>query len=113
MFTTGNNSPDPSDYMKTYTCASIPQKSNNWSGDNYSRYCNPEYDRLWQQSTQELDPEKRRQLFIKMNDLLVNNFIVIPLVHRADVVGISNTLQGFELSPWERNTWNIKDWKRD
>jgi peptide/nickel transport system substrate-binding protein len=112
MFTTGNNSPDPSDYMKTYTCSSIPQKSNNWSGDNYSRYCNPEYDQLWQQSTKELDPEKRRQLFIKMNDILVNNFIVIPLVHRADVVGISNSLQGFELSPWERNTWNIKDWKR-
>lgn len=112
MFTTGNNSPDPTSYMETYTCDAIAQKANNWSGENYSRYCDRNYDSLWQQSTQELDTNKRQQLFIEMNDLLVENFIVIPLVHRADVVAISNDLQGFELTPWDRNTWNIKDWKR-
>ena len=46
-----------------------------------------------------------------MNDILINDFVVIPLVHRADVTAISNRLQGFELTPWDRNTWNIKDWK--
>ncbi|MGK7946135.1 MAG: peptide ABC transporter substrate-binding protein, partial [Microcystaceae cyanobacterium] len=49
MFTTGNTNPDPSNYLKDYLCSTIAQKSNNWSGDNYSRYCNPEYDQLWQQ----------------------------------------------------------------
>lgn len=111
MFTTGNRNPDPSTYMKTYMCDTIPQKLNNWSGDNYSRYCNPEYDRLWQQATQELDAKKRREIFITMNDMLVNDFVVIPLIHRADVVGISNSIQGLELTPWDFNTWNIKDWK--
>ena len=111
MFTTGNSSPDPSTYMKTYTCDEIPQKANNWSGDNYSRYCNPEYDQLWEAATKELDPKKRQEMFIQMNDILVNDFVVIPLVHRADVTAISNRLQGFELTPWDRNTWNIKDWK--
>ncbi len=112
MFTTGNLSPDPTAYMKTYTCDNIPQKSNNWTGENYSRYCNPEYDQLWQQSTVELDASKRKELFIKMNDLLVNNFVVIPLIHRADVVAIANNLQGMELTPWDMNTWNIVDWKK-
>lgn len=115
MLTTGNTSPDPGTYMKTYVCdggKNIPQKANNWSGDNYSRYCNLEYDQLWQKSNQELNPEKRKELFIKMNDILVNQVVVIPLVHRADVVAISNNLEGFELTPWDRNTWNIKDWKR-
>ncbi len=111
MFTTGNRNPDPSTYMNTYMCNTIPQKSNNWSGDNYSRYCNREYDQLWKQAIKELDPKKRQGLFIQMNDMLINDFIVIPLVHRADVVGISNRLQGFELTPWDFNTWNIKDWK--
>ncbi|XTZ10176.1 MAG: peptide ABC transporter substrate-binding protein, partial [cyanobacterium endosymbiont of Rhopalodia yunnanensis] len=105
--------PDPSTYMKTYMCDTIPQKSNNWSGDNYSRYCNPEYDRLWQQASQELDTKKRQEIFIKMNDILVNDFVVIPLIHRADVVGISNNIQGFKSTPWDFNTWNIKDWKID
>nr|WP_041237926.1 peptide ABC transporter substrate-binding protein [Gloeothece citriformis] len=115
MFSTGNTSPDPGTYMKTYVCdggKNIPQPDNSWSGDNYSRYCNPEYDKLWQASNQELDEEKRQQLFIKMNDMLVNNVEVIPLVHRADVVAIGNNLEGFELTPWDRNTWNIQDWKR-
>ncbi|WP_267384810.1 peptide ABC transporter substrate-binding protein [Cyanobacterium sp. uoEpiScrs1] len=111
MFTTGNTNPDPSTYMKTYMCDTIPQKSNNWSGDNYSRYCNPAYDRLWQQAVQELDTKKRQKIFIAMNDMLVNDFIVIPLIHRADVVGISTSIQGFESTPWDFNTWNIKDWK--
>jgi peptide/nickel transport system substrate-binding protein len=46
-----------------------------------------------------------------MNDLLVNNYALVPLVHRADVVGVSNRLTGVALTPWDRNTWNIKDWQ--
>ncbi len=112
MFTTGNASPDPGDYMKTYTCDEIVQKENSWSKDNYSRYCNRTYDDLWQKSTLELDPEKRRQIFIEMNDLLVNDVAVMPIVHRADVVGVSNQLAGVDLTPWDRNTWNIADWHK-
>jgi peptide/nickel transport system substrate-binding protein len=112
MFTTGNTSPDPSSYLQNFTCAEIPQKANNWSGNNYGRYCNTEYDKLWRQSLQELDAKSRRQLFIKMNDMLVDNVIGIPLVHRADVAAISNELIGFDMTPWDRNTWNIKNWKK-
>jgi peptide/nickel transport system substrate-binding protein len=111
MYTTGNTNPDPGTYLKTYTCDEIPQKSNNWIGDNPSRYCNPEYDQLWQQSNTELDPEKRTQLMIEMNDLLVENGIVIPLIHRAEVAGVSNRITGVELTPWDLNTWKIMDWK--
>ena len=112
MFTTGNLTPDPIAYLKIYTCDNIPQKSNNWSGENYSRYCNPAYDQLWQASTVELNPDKRRQIFLQMNDMLVEQAAVIPLIHRADVVGINHNLQGVKLTPWDMNTWNIMDWKK-
>ncbi|MBE9115163.1 peptide ABC transporter substrate-binding protein [Lusitaniella coriacea LEGE 07157] len=112
MFTTGNTNPDPVSYLQTYICNSIPQKKNNWSGDNVSRYCNPEYDALWQQSTEELDPQKRQALFIQMNDLLVNQAVVLPIVDRQETVGVSNSLDGFELTPWDLNTWKIAQWKR-
>jgi peptide/nickel transport system substrate-binding protein len=112
MFTTGNTNPDPSGYFKFYTCEQIPQKANNWIGDNASRYCNPEYDELWQQSVTELDPEKRLQLFVKMNDMLVEEEVaVMPLVDRADVAGVSNRIVGVDLTPWDLNTWNIAEWK--
>ncbi len=112
MFTSGNTNPDPSKYMQTFTCFTIPQPQNNWSGDNFSRYCNPDYDKLWQRASRELNPQKRQTLFMQMNDQLINNFVVIPLVHRADVVGVGQALSGVSLTPWDRNTWNIKDWKR-
>jgi peptide/nickel transport system substrate-binding protein len=112
MYTTGNLNPDPNAYMKTFTCDTIPQKKNNWSGDNYSRYCNPDYDKLWQKSTTELDVNKRRQMFIEMNDILVNNAVVIPLIHRAEVVGVTNNLQGLDLTPWDMSTWNIVEWQK-
>ena len=112
MYMTGNINPDPGAYMKFYTCNQIPQKANNWSGDNNSRYCNPEYDKLWQKSTVELDPKKRQQLFIQMNDLLVNEAVGIPLVHRANVVAFSNSITGYNLTPWDMRTWDIMNWQR-
>jgi peptide/nickel transport system substrate-binding protein len=112
MLTNGNENPDPGAYMRGWTCTEIPQKKNKWSGSNSTRYCNPEYDKLWQQSTTELNPEKRRQLFIQMNDLLINDAIVIPLLARARVSGKSNRLVGVDLTPWDADTWNIKDWGR-
>ena len=111
MYTSGNTNPDPGNYMKTYTCSEIPQKKNNWSGRNNTRYCNPIYDKLWQQSTVELDPEKRQKIFIEMNDMLIKNSVVIPLVHRANVVGVSKRVSGVNLTPWDLRTWNIMDWK--
>ena len=110
MYFTGNTSPDPTAYMNMI-CEQIPQE-NNWSGDNHFRYCNLEYDRLWLEASQELDPEKRQQLFIKMNDILIEDVAVIPLVHRADVMAFGNSLTGYELTAWDVRTWDIMNWRR-
>ena len=112
MFTNGNTNPDPGVYMKRWTCDEIAQKSNNWSKTNYPRYCNPKYDALWKQSTNELDAQKRQQLFIQMNDLLIDDVVMIPVVARADVIAVGNSLVGVDLTPWDSKTWNIKDWRR-
>ncbi len=69
--------------MKAWTCAEAAQMANNWALSNWSRYCNPEYDALYDQAANELDPEKRRQLFIQLNDLLIEDVALIPLVHSA------------------------------
>jgi peptide/nickel transport system substrate-binding protein len=47
-----------------------------------------------------------------MNDMLVNDQVVIPLVRQADISGVSNTLEGVTLTPWDADLWNIKDWSR-
>ncbi len=105
-------SPDPTSYMKKWTSSQIPQKANNWVGSNMERWDNPEYDALLEQSTTELNPEKRQQLFVQMNDMLIEDVVMIPIVHVAIVEGASQTLEGVDLTPWDPSTWNIKDWRR-
>jgi peptide/nickel transport system substrate-binding protein len=92
-------------------CRSAQQK-NGWSGLNFGRYCNTEYDDLFQQSATEVDPEKRRALFVKMNDVLIADAAVIPLVHWADTSGIAADLEGYNATPWDSETWNIAEWHR-
>ncbi|MDJ0957355.1 MAG: peptide ABC transporter substrate-binding protein [Arenicellales bacterium] len=111
-FTFNNKSPDPGAYLRAWTCESIAQKANNWSAPNWSRYCNPDFDRLYEQSRTELDPQKRRRFIVQMNDLLINDFAVIPLVERSSAFGINHSLDGIDPTPWDVDVWNIKDWRR-
>jgi len=111
-YSTGNASPDPGAYMRNWVCDQIPQKANNWQGTNVPRWCNPTYDELYRQSTTEMDPEKRRQIFIQMNDILINEVVMIPLVNRPSLIGFSKTLVGVDPTPWDSDLWNIKDWRR-
>lgn len=113
MFTTGNTNPDPLPYLKRYTCDEIPTQANNWTGDNYSRYCNAAYDQIWTDTTKELDPQKRRANLIRLNDLLIQDFAVVPLIHRAETAGIGDRLTGVTLTPWDMNTWNIAAWRKE
>jgi peptide/nickel transport system substrate-binding protein len=111
-FAYSNKSPDPTTYMKAWTCDEAAQKANDWSLSNWSRYCNPAYDALWRQAAAELDPAKRATLFKRLNDFLIDDAAVIPLVHEVDMSGASTTLQGLDLTPWDVEPWNIADWSR-
>ena len=111
-FSFSNKSPDPGAYLRAWTCAEASQMENNWSSGNWSRYCNPTFDALFERSRTELDPEKRRQLIIQMNDILIEDVAIIPMVERSITFGISNTLVDVQSTPWDVDLWTIKDWRR-
>jgi peptide/nickel transport system substrate-binding protein len=109
----GNSIPDPGAYMQEWTCGRIPQKANDWTaGFNLERFCDPAYDQLYSQSRTEIDPAARQQLFIEMNDLLIDEAVSIPLFISASISGASLTLEGLNLTPWDADVWNIMDWRR-
>lgn len=112
VYSTGNESPDPITYMSWWTCAKIASQENKWQEPNNARYCNPEYDQLWQAAAKELDPQKRTDLFKQMDELLAMDIAVIPIVHRAIANAVSSRLTGLEPTPWDASTWDIKNWKR-
>jgi peptide/nickel transport system substrate-binding protein len=112
MFTASPGSPDPQAHMSQFVSWEIARKANNWSGQNVVRWVNAEYDQLWKQAAIELDPVKRATLFIAMNDLLVNDVVVIPLVWRNEVVAVGQALQSLELTTWDSNLWDLAYWYR-
>lgn len=112
MYTTGNSSPDPGAHLKWWTCDEVASKANDWNLNNYARYCKPEFDAMWEKSATLLDPNERQAAMIAMNDALIKDAAVIPLVNRAEVGAVSKALVGVDLTPWDSDTWNIKDWRR-
>ncbi len=103
---------DPQGPMRFFVSWEIAQKANNWAGRNVVRWANAEYDRLWKQAETELDPVKRAALFIRMNDLLIENVVVIPVVWRQEVSAVSLTLRGLALSPWDLVLADLAFWYR-
>jgi peptide/nickel transport system substrate-binding protein len=112
MFAVSPGNPDPQAHMTQFVSWEIARKANNWAGQNVVRWVNAEYDRLWKQAETELDPVKRAALFIRMNDLLIDDVVVIPLVWRNEVVAVSHTLRGLELTTWDSNLWDLAYWYR-
>jgi peptide/nickel transport system substrate-binding protein len=104
---------DPQPRMLEFVSWEIAQKANNWAGRNHFRWANAEYDRLWREAETELDPVKRAALFIRMNDLVIEDVVVIPAVLRHGISAVSHTLRGLALSPWDSALWNLAYWYRE
>jgi len=113
MFTNGAEAPDPTNYLSAWTTAEMVSKAKEWRGNGYERYTNPEYDALHDQLLKETNTAKRNELAIKMNDMLISDVVIIPLVARASPVsGKAKTIQGNIPNPWDSELWNIADWTR-
>lgn len=110
-YNAGSDTPDPAIYMTWWLCDEIASMANQWQKPNNARYCNPEYDKVWEQASKELDPKKRAQLFQRMNTILMQDVAVIPLVRRAVTNGVSDRITGIDPTPWDASTWDIGTWK--
>ena len=117
MLTSTPTSPFPSYYMARYysgdPAKDLPQKENGWSGYNYPRWQNADYNKIYDQALLELDPKKNAQLWIQMNDLVVSQGASIPLVDRKIVSARAASLDvGPNMTPFDNETRNIADWRR-
>jgi peptide/nickel transport system substrate-binding protein len=112
MYTQNMTQPDPETFMRQFTSAEMAQKENKWQGRNVIRWRNEEYDRVFAAATGELDPVKRAAHFIRMNDLVCMDHVVIPVVHRPRVAAVSSKLR-VDLSGWDTDIGNLKDWYRE
>ncbi len=112
MYTTTMTEPDPQRFMDQFTSWEVASKANKWQGRNKTRWHNEEYDKVWKAAESEMDPIKRASLFMKMNDLVIQNVVVIPVVYRPRVAGISNRMRDVVQSGWDVDVWNLPYWSR-
>jgi peptide/nickel transport system substrate-binding protein len=110
MYTTTMGAPDPGQFMIQFLSTEAASKDNKWAGRNITRWRNEEYDRLWRASETEMDPVKRAALFIKMNDLVIQNVVVIPVLWRNNASVATTRLRGMDLSGWDSTLWHLPHW---
>jgi peptide/nickel transport system substrate-binding protein len=90
----------------------IPSEENAWSGQNYTGYRNEEMDRLIDAIERELDPEKRRALWVDLQNLYAADLPALPLYWRANAFILPRWLEGVRPTGHQGTTtlW-IEDWR--
>jgi peptide/nickel transport system substrate-binding protein len=98
--------------MRSFVSWEMAQKANKWQGLNVTRWHSEAYDEAYRASEKELDPVKRALLFIAMNDMVIDDNAVIPVVYRPAVNGFAKSLRA-RLSGWDNVFADLPSWYRE
>jgi len=92
----------------------IAQQENSWSGRNYTRWQNAEYDALLDEATTNGDAERVTEIIIQANDILVQDYGILPLFQNGQNTAFAKTLNevNFGFTPFAYQYWNIANWNR-
>ena len=62
----------------------------------------------------ETDPERLAELFIQLNDIIINDYAIIPLAETGvrDVFVNSLREENLSLGGFDYHYWNIANWNR-
>jgi len=115
MYTNTFDGTDPEAYMGNWVCGEVSGPDNQWLGNNIPRWCengNAEYQALIDEMAVTVDLNRRIEIAKALNDMIVQDYAMIPLVTRGDVSGVNNTLLGVRFNVWDAEPWNIADWSR-
>ena len=112
MYTTTMTQPDAERFMDQYTSWEVSSKANKWLGRNICRYRSEEYDKTYRAGELELDPVKRAALFIRLNDIIIKDNAVIPLITRPRARGANLKLVS-TLSGWDLDFSTLQNWYRE
>ena len=110
MYTNNFSGTDPETYMANWTCKQVSRRANTWGGGNMPRWCNPDYDALSAEMSTTADLDDRIRLAKAMNDMLMQDYAMIPLIHRGGVSAFSNVIEGPRGNEWDSELWNIAEW---
>jgi len=112
MYNTTMTAPDPQYFMNQFCSWEAASRANKYQGRNPTRFRNEEYDKTYRAAEGEVNPVKRAALFIKMNDIVIQNVVVIPVLWRNGVSASSLQLAGMDLTGWDSTFWRLPYWHK-
>ena len=112
MYTNNFDGTDPQAYLQNWLCKRIPGPDNQWIGTNIPRYCNSEFEELAALLSKTAGIPNRAAIARRMNDMLIDDGAVIPLIHRGEVIAHALSLGGVRHNAWDATFWNVQEWRR-
>jgi peptide/nickel transport system substrate-binding protein len=89
----------------------IPSAANRYEGQNYPGWRNAEVDTLTEQGVSALDMETRKQIYFRIQDLIIQEYPIIPLYFRNNIDVVKNTVANYHANPTPSgNLWNAWAW---
>lgn len=97
--------------LTVYRCKDIPMFINDYTGRNYSAWCNPNYDQLVSAAQKETDRAKQTELLIEAQKIVSAELPMLPLYQHVIVGAHSPKVTGLRLDPTSRSYfWNMEQW---
>lgn len=93
-----------------YACDQIPTPANNWEGQNYMGWCNPEANNAIVLATNTLAREDRKVAYDKFSEIFGTDMVSLPLFQRAEAEAWSLNLEGMVTSETEYATASAFGW---
>ena len=85
--------PDAENYLSLFYSKNLAP-----DGPNYTHFSNDEYDRMYENSLKETNPEKSKLLYQKMDSIITSKSIIVPLFYDEVVRFISKNVVGMEIN---------------
>jgi len=101
---------DP-DNLSLWHSKRIPSRNNGYEGQNYPGWRNAEIDALTEQGARTIDIAGRKQIYFRIQDIIVQEHPVVPLYFRSNIDVVKNSVVNFHSNPTPTgNLWGAWQW---
>lgn len=90
--------PDPETFLSLFYGGHVKANAN----INPFKYKNPAFDKLYVQASKELDADKRLDLIVKCDQMIIDDAVVIPVMNSDFITMINSRVRNFETNSLEK-----------
>lgn len=93
--------PSPENFLNMFYGKYVPDDKSKMSLVNFSRYKNPEYDKVFEMALREVDETKRMDLFAQCDQMIIDDAVVMPIYYDTYQRLIQTNIANFPINAME------------